>query len=310
VSQKLTLMINLFAYSDKGITNNPQLRDFDYARRINDVETTKTRSEHHLISPGESETVLSLARSLTSGASWTVSNPDGFTSRFTWSGVNPVLRTERGSQAIIDGSTITVERQASSRVVRLTFSASPGSGIVAGDEIFLGPGSGLNAINQGIYSVVAASGNTVDVLSDDMVNEPAVAITDVADVYAYSAGPVRFGDFLRVTNTAFNYGNRGEFQITKVTSRFVEVQNANVVPEGPITANIVVYDQLYKMTYVESDQKVNVYVNGSATPTQLEPVQDGEPGLVAVYLVRGPVFSVQIENVGNNAANVTTFFAT
>lgn len=305
------MLINLFAYSDAERTNNPQLRDFDYARRISDVPTTKTKSERHVVSVGESETVLSLQRTLTTGASWTVSNPDGVTSRYTWSGVNPVLRTERTGSALVGGgSTVDVARLATSKVVRLTFSASPGTGIVAGDEIFLGPGSGLNALNQGIFTVVAAAGNTVDILSEDMVNEAGIVIDDVDDVYAYSSGPVRVGDFLRVTPTAFNFGNRGEYQITKVTSRFVEVQNANVVPEGPVTADVVVYDQLYKLTYIEVDQKVNVYVNGSATPSQVEPIQDGEPALIGVYLVRGPVFSVRIENVGVNAANVTTFFAT
>jgi hypothetical protein len=310
VSQTLTMLVNIFAYSDSVKSNNPRLRDFDYARQISDVATSKTRSQQHIINIAEEETVLSMLRPLTGGASWTVSNPEGFTARYTWSGTNPVLRTERTGGSFVDGNTVSVARQATSRVVRLTFSNLLAAGIIAGDELFIGEGSGLTPLNQGIFTVVAASGNTIDVLSNDMVNETAIVATTAADVYAFSAGPVRTGDFLRVTSTAFNFGNRGDFQITKITSRFVEIQNANLVPEGPVTANVVVYDQLYKLTYIESDQKVNVYVNGSADPTVLEPIQDGEPGLVAVYLVRGSVFSVRIENVGLNAANVTTFFAT
>jgi hypothetical protein len=304
------MLVNLFAYSDSVKSNNPRLRDFDYARQITDIPTSKTRSQQHIINVAEEETVLSTLRSLTSGSSWTISNPNGVTSRYTWSGIDPVLRTERIGGAFMNGDTIDVSRLATSRVVRLTFSNPLATGIVAGDQVFIGEGSGLNPLNQGIFTVVAASGSIIDVLSDSMVNETGVVATDVTDVYAYSAGPVREGDFLRVTSSSFNYGNRGDFQITAVTSRYVEVQNSNVVPEGPVTANIVVYDQLYKITYIESDQKVNVYVNGSSDPTVLEPIVDGEPGLVAVYLVRGSVYSIRIENVGLNAANVTTFFAT
>lgn len=309
MSQTLTMLINLFAYSDGAKTNNPQLRDFDYARRISDVPTSKTRSQQHIVNVAEQETVLSMLRPLTTGATWTVSNPNGVTARYTRSGVNPVLRTERLGGDWADGDTVSVARLANSRVWRLTFSNVIPAGVQAGDEIFLGEGSGLSLLNLGIFTVVAAAQYSIDVLSDSMVNETA-AVISALDMYVYSPGPVRIGDFLRVTNTGFNFGNRGDFQITRVTSRFIEVQNMNLVPEGPITQDVTVYDQLYKLTYIEADQKVNVYVNNATSPITLEPVQDGEPGLVAVYLVRGPVFSVQIENVGLNPANVTTFFAT
>lgn len=314
MAQAFTLLINLFAYSDGQPTNNPQLRDFDYARRLQDVPTSKTRTQQHIVSINESETVMSLQRSLASGSSWTISNPEGVTARWEWSGLSPGLRTERGGSALTTASTVSVVRQGNSQVVRLTFSESPGTGIVAGDEIYLGPNSGLSPMNSGIFTVVAASGpgKWVEVLAQDMVNESLAAVLDETDIYAFSSGPVRVGDYLRVSDTAFNFGNRGEYQITRVTSRFLEVQNSNVVPEGstPITADIVVYDQLYKLTYLESDQPVNVYVNGATSPIAVEPVQAGQGGLVGVLLWRGPVYSLVIENVGFNAANIVSFFAT
>lgn len=314
MAQAFTLLINLFAYSDGQPTNNPQLRDFDYARRLQDVPTSKTRTQQHIVSINESETVMSLQRSLASGSSWTISNPEGVTARWEWSGANPGLRTERSGSALTTASTVSVVRQGNSQVVRLTFSDSPGSGISAGDEIYLGPNSGLSPINSGIFTVVAANGPAkwVEVLAQDMVNESLVAVVDESEIYAFSSGPVRVGDYLRVSSTSFNFGNRGEYQITRVTSRFLEVQNSNVVPEGatPITADIVVYDQLYKLTYLESDQPVNVYVNGATSPIAVEPVQAGQGGLVGVFLWRGPVYSLVIENVGFNAANIVSFFAT
>lgn len=314
MAQAFTLLINLFAYSDGQPTNNPQLRDFDYARRLQDVPTSKTRTQQHIVSINESETIMSLQRSLTSGSSWTISNPEGVTSRWAWSGINPGLRTERAGSALTNSSTVSVVRQGNSQVVRLTFSHSPGSGIVAGDEIYIGPNSGLSPINSGIFTVVAANtlAKWVEVIAQDMVNESLVAVAEASEIYAFSAGPVRVGDYLRVSDTAFNFGNRGEYQITKVTSRFLEVQNSNVVPEGstPIAGDIVVYDQLYKLTYLEADQPVNVYINGASTPIAVEPVQAGQGGLVGVLLWRGPVYSLVIENVGFNAANIVSFFAT
>jgi hypothetical protein len=192
----------------------------------------------------------------------------------------------------------------------LTFSDSPGTGIVSGDTLYLGPASGVTTLNEGAFPVVAASGTWVEVLAPDMVNETAITVADPADIYAFSPGPVRVGDSVLVNNTAFNFGNRGEFQITAMTSRWLEIQNSDLVLEGPITADIVVYDQLYKLTYLESDQPVNVYLNGSAQAMKIEPISEGQGGLVGFLLWRGPVYSVSIENVGYESANITSFFAT
>jgi len=309
VSQAFTLFINLFAYSDGSPTNNPSLKDFDYSRRLSDVPTSKTRTQQHLISVNETDSILSLVRALTTGASWTITNPEGVTAKWAWSGTNPVLRTERTGSALTNTSTVSIARQGNSSVVRFTFSVSPGTGIISGDEIYLGPNSGVTALNQGIYPVVAASGNWVEVLAPNMVNESAVVTNTASDIYAYSAGPVRVGDSVRVSSTSFNFGNRDEYQITKVTSRWFEVQNSNTVPEGPITADIVIYDQLHKLTYLETDQPVNIYINGSSTAITVEPIQEGQGGLVGVFLWRGPVYSLSIENVGYSTANVTSFFA-
>ena len=310
MSQTFTLFINLLSYNDTVPTNSPSLSTFNWARRLSDIPTDKSGSKQHVVSVNQVESILSLQRSLTTGASWTVSNTVGVTARWTWSGVNPTLRTERVGSALTTSSTINVVRQGNSKVVKLTFSGSPGTGIVSGDTLYLGSNSGVNALNEGMFSVVSAGGTWIEVLGPDMVNESGVVVVDPTDIYAFSAGPVRVGDSLLVNNVAFNFGNREESQITAVTSRWLEVQNSNVVPEGPITADIVVYDQLYKLTYLESDQPVNVYINSSAQAMQIEPIQEGQGGLVGFLLWRGPVYSVSIENLGYEPANITSFFAT
>ena len=309
MSQALTLFLNLFVYSDGIPTNSPSLRDFDWSRRLSDIPTSKSRSQQHIVSAGETDTVLALQRPLTTGASWTITNPEGVASRWTWLGVNPMLRTERTGSALTTSSTVTIVRQANSTVVKLTFSDSPGTAIVAGDEIYIGASSGLSLFNQGVFSVVAAGGTWVEVLSSSMVNE-VDTIADPTAIYAYSSGPVRVGDYVNVSNAAFSFGNRGEYTVTTVTSRFFEVQNSNVIPEGPITADVVVYDQLYKLTYLETDQPVNVYINGAAVPLKVEPIQEGQCGMVGMLLWRGPVYALSIENVGYNPANITTLFTT
>jgi hypothetical protein len=194
-------------------------------------------------------------------------------------------------------------------VVRVNFGTKiVGTSIVVGDEIYFGAGSGLSASEQGVYPIVGVSTNYVDIIAPDLVDQ-VVTLADAADVYAFSSGPVRVNDYVRL-GTAFAFGNRGEFQVTRVTSRFIEFQNGECIPEGPITQDLTIYEQVYKVLFLESDQRVNVYINGAVTPLAIEPYMDGQSGMVGYLMVRTPVYSLSIENLGETAANVTTFFAT
>ena len=311
MGQLLTVYTTVFAYSDGSETNNPRLQDFSYQRQIADQPTSKTRSQQYIVSPSETETALNVQRTITTGASWVVNSIENtLMARLTWTGINPVLRVERTGSTLVNGGTYSITRQASSKVVRVDFGIkSVGTGLIVGDEIYFGPGSGLLESEQGVYSIVGSTSTTVDIIAPLLIDQVGLVITSAVDIYAFSAGPVRVNDFVKI-NSAFSFGNRGEFKLTKVTSRFIEFQNGNVIPEGPITQDITFYDQLYKTMFLESDQVVNIYINGSLVPITIEPYCPGQNGLVGYLLMRSPVFLVSIENLGNADAHVTTFFAT
>lgn len=320
MSQALTVFLNIFAYSDGAPTNNPRLRDFDYARQIPDVPTSKTRSEQHEISPSEDETIISLARTIdsTPPPTWTVSVDTGAKTRLTWSTNNPVLRTERiTGTPLIAGDVYTVARLGASQVVRITLPASRslGAGIVQNDEIILGADSGLDLIFQGVYIVVGSGTSVgqqyVDIIAPDLEDNPAVTVGAAPVIYTFSPGPVRVGDTIKIPD-GFSYGNRGEFIVTAVTSRYVEYRNQDAAPEAvtPATADddIVIYDQLYKFCYIESNQKVKLFVN-DGNEMLIEPHACGQAGLVGFFMLRGPVYKVRIENLGPTPATVMSFFA-
>ena len=312
MGQLLTVYTTIFAYSDGSETNNPRLQDFSYQRQIPDQPTSKTRSQQYIVSPSETETALNVQRPIISGTSWSINAvADTLYAQASWTGmVNPILRTERTGSTLANADIYSITRQSSSKVVRVDFgSKSVGTGLLVGDEIYFGPGSGLVDSDQGVYSIVGSTSHTVDIIAPSLGDQAGMIIVSASDIYAFSSGPVRVNDFVKV-GSAFSFGNRGEFKVTQVTSRFVQFHNSDLIIEGPITQDITFYDQLYKTMFLESDQTINVYINGSSTPITIEPYCPGQNGLIGYLLMRSPVFLISIENLGNADAHVTTFFAT
>lgn len=320
MNQALTVLLNIFAYSDGAQTNNPRLRDFDYSRQIQDIPTSKTRSEQHVISPSEEEIIVSLARPIdsTPPATWTTSVQSAGKVRLTWSTNNPGLRTERVTGTpLVDGDVYATARLGQSQVVRITLPSgrSLGAGIQANDELLIGSGSGLNAIFEGTYPVVGSGVDSgqqyVDIIAPDMEDNPSVTIEGTPEMFVFSPGPVRVGDTIRVPD-GFSYGNRGEYLVTSVTSRWVEYRNQEAFPETVTPAtpddDIVFFDQLYKFCYIEADQRVKLYIN-DGNAIIVDPTTPGQAGLIGYFLLRGPVYKVRVENLGPVQASVMSFFA-
>jgi hypothetical protein len=314
MTQHVNTYISLLCYSDGEVTNSPRLIDYNYQIQIPDQETSRTRSQKYIVSPSESEYVLNQKRDLTTGASWEVSvSPSSAVSsvRLKWTGINPNLRTERTTgRTFVSSSAVTLMRVTGSKVMKITsLGKSFSSNITVGDELYISPSCGMsNPSDAGKYPVVGIenSGESVLVFAPDMMNDDFVSVS--SDIYAFSSGPVRDGDFVKL-GSAFAFSNRGQFKVTMVTSRFFEIQNPNYMNET-VTQDVEIFDTLYKTTVITTDQTVELYVNDSQTPLTIEPYLAGNIGLVGYFTWRGPVYQLRVTNVGNVEANVSTFFST
>jgi hypothetical protein len=173
-------------------------------------------------------------------------------------------------------------------------------GMVAGDGVTLG--TGFATLNQGDFTIVNVGADFVEFTNKLASNE-----TVTAQVEIYSSGPVQIGDTLCLTSTAFSFPNRGQFKILRVTDALVEFSNADVVPETGITGvgatELVVYSSSWNWMLMAMEGKAIVRLNGDTdSGVEVEPQSDGDivndPGL---FLKRGKVFSVDIENPGLTA---------
>lgn len=320
MSQLLNLFVNIIVYSDGAESNNPQLRDVDYSRKFYNVPTGNPFTRCFTVPPQATLSVVQLARTLLQDLTtqYLVTLQGNTTYRFQFvGGTNPVLRTARvrAYNALTEFDVTKV-----GDVVRYTWNgtgADPNfatNGVIVGDAFHVEAGGNFNPLNEGTFTVVTVTDDYVEVLNSSGVAELSVAvgpsIGGAIPLDYYSAAGVQVDDQVRITDAAFNIENRGVFTVTAVTSTYFEISNGNPgIPEGPVTLTavdgVVFYPDVYKLCYIESDRKAIVRINGSTTNyIELEPIISGDPKQVAVFLVRGPVYKLELVNSDLQTANI------
>jgi len=320
MSQNLNLLIHLLAYSD-GVSNNPQLRDLDYARQFIGVETQNSYDRRFSIAPQSTLEVMTTARSLLQDATtqYQVYFYSGNTFRWVFKGgTDPVLKTQR---ALTYDALTEFNVTKTGDVVKYLWNgngadpAFAANGVIEGDIFYVESGGNFNILNEGSFTIVGVGADYVEVLNDRGVAETGIAAgTDIDGVYIpidiFAASGIQVSDQVKISSGAFNIENQGIFTINKITSQYFEINNGNPgIPEGPFTIgdadSVIFFPDIYKWCYIEADQKVSVRINADASDNiEIEPIVANDSNQVGVYLQRGGVWKLVLANNGNTTANV------
>jgi len=161
--------------------------------------------------------------------------------RIRWNGTgsNPNFRTRR---ALMVSNTTTVNvLRLNDTVARIQFSVAIGSNPKINDVLLfekendLGLVSPFNPVNQGVPArIVGVGTNYLDV--DDagvLVNESNILLgVNYLDVLkVFSSIGVQITDVLKISSSAFNYGNRGTYKVIFVSSDYIDIEAPSLVPE-------------------------------------------------------------------------------
>ncbi len=322
MSQLLNLLLNLTIYSDSEVSNDPSLKDVDYERQLLGIPTDNSFGRKQALAPATTSSIINLARSLAQDATTqytiTAVAGQGNTYRFVWvGGTNPLLRTVRATSQ--DATTqFTVTQMGNVQRFTATSGTLPAfvaNGVVVGDQLNVetNTASPFNPLNQGVFTIVTVAATYLEVLNPSGVAEGPIilgTLTSGLPVFSeYSAAGVQVSDEAKITASAFNIENRGEFNVSKVTAKYFDIDNGTPgIPEGPITlgdaSGIVFYPSIYKLLYIESDRKISIRINGDTSDRiEVEPVTAGDPRFVGVFLQRGGVYSLTLANNGLVTAN-------
>lgn len=310
----LSLIVHLNAQSDQNPSNAPNLENFKWTRETSGLNISNPSSIMFSLAPGESRSLFDGIRTLAQDGStqYDIALKPANSSIYVLShsgGTAPEFRAPRVSGA---DATTAVTVTVNGPVV--TFSSTAGTsfalivgGVVVGDYVRIG--DLFNAGNQGEWQIIARTATSFSVVNDLAVAEgPVVLGAGFADqVRIYGAAGVQPGDTLLI-DSGFSLVTQGSYIVTSVADNFLEFSSTEVLPEeGPITTQVAVYSSAKRLVYLESDQHVDMILNGVGG-NEINPLADScgcvKPGM---FLRTSLVYSMSVTNDSLSSAKL--FFA-
>ena len=179
--------------------------------------------------------------------------------------------------------------------------------VVVGDILYVGPGAGFSQANQGYFTIIAKSANSLTIQNLNSAGQTA-EILDPTQFIAYSNGggvsnQVQVGDKV-IISAGFSQATQGTYEITAIAPLFFEV--AIAAPNGiPIESNIiptatgmVFYSAAKQFILIAAQQTCSVQVNGDTSNSiMLQPTEPNNQERPALYLQQGTVYSLSVTNL-------------
>lgn len=318
----LNIITQLLAYSDATVSDNPQLRNIDWTRRISGIAISKPEFDTRVIAPGESHTIFDGSRTTSLSGSSVLEiellSPSENRYRVTATSGPSGFRTARSVSGIV-GAVVTVNNNS---VATFAFSGATLTGVIVGDILRVkgqvtndtGPFA-FSPTNAGLWKIIGVSGSTVQAVrlvgqSFSGVNETVATAT--ADVSFYSSSGVQVGDTVDITGT-FSMATHRAYQISDVTPDTFDLVSAMPLPEETVTyvsGSIAFYVGAKKLVYVEVDQDAVVRFNEDESDNnRVNPIIAGESSLVGYLHKYGTSYRVVLINKSINSLNVKYFLA-
>lgn len=323
MNSTLNLQLHAISFFDNVPSNNPFLRHFDLTYKLLGVPVKSPEQRTYLIPPGSSEIIYDGTRTTAIGPAteFDITKPyvDKDIYRFTWNGTgpNPAFRTDRAI-----GITTATQFSITVNGPVATYSVSSGpfntASVQVGDILLIQDGAGASAANQGRFSIIAVTSNSVSVQNLSAVAQTFTILNPDRFLIFSNGGSnnqAQIKDTLLIRG-GFSPAIYGAYEIVEVAPEWIEV--AVGIPNGfplqnniaPGANNFVIYKSLKKFVLLAAQQKVFVRFNDhSADDVLVEPVEANNPERPGVLLKYGSFYRLIIRNEGLHAAPVVVALA-
>lgn len=314
----LNVVNQLLAYDDATESNNPNLKPFDWSRKIYSIPLTNASSDVKKIAPNESVVLFNGTKSSgISGTSVSLSIVDLANSvyRLTSSGSN-VFRTARAIDT--NSSTTCTVSTNNNAIAEFNFSNGTFTSVQEGDEMLIKAGGVFGELNAGIWIVVAVAGNIVSAVrptGEDFMygalTTPVFGAGFADELMIYSAAGIRAGDKMSIEG-ALSSVSRRVYQIKSATPKYVEFVSGVPLPSQSGVAvgasDIIFYSNAKKILYIEADQDAIVQLNGETSESnRLTPQKNGDSTAPAYLHKFGDTWSCTVINRSVNQMSVVWF---
>lgn len=298
------------AYTDVNATTNPAKKHFDWRTECKGLPVSRPSARQFSIPPGETVQLFNGIRSLaldnTTELELTRNKSKEGVYRLTWvDGTSPEFRQERFDPAILEGKTLQITINGETALFEFN---EPLSDIQVGDCMFIpsiktgDPDTQISPLNSGYWQILRVNGDVVTCRRPGGQPFQAVdqAVTLKANhLFVFGTAGVQVGDKIEIQG-GFASVSYGTYKVTEVTSRWVEFEAEQVLPEetakvGP--DDLIVYTAAKRFVRVEVDQPASLFVNGVSTEClRVEPIEAGDVQSVGWHESFGSMWALSIKN--------------
>ena len=311
---KLNLLVHVNTYTDSNDTNNPSLNNSKWTRDSQGLSVCEPESRAVKLASGQSLSLFSGAVTLTSDntTTWNISLKPGTSNTYRIShnsGTLPQFRVARN-----EGSDATTQVTVTKNAKLITFSSTAGTVfdlitglVIVGDEVRIG--DQFNVANRGKFKILDRSATSFTIENEIGVAEGPITLgAGFADqVNIYSTDGVQIGDKIDMVD-GFSPVILGTYDITDVSHDYLEFFSADSLPSQSVISNnpeaFLIYRNAKQFLYLESDQSLDLKINGSSITNSLEPMNAGTAKKPGIFMSSSSLKSVEIINKSQNTANV------
>jgi hypothetical protein len=314
----LSQFIKIVAFDDTNQTNAPKLQSINWNRdTLQGIPVEAPSNNEYTIPALASRNVFDGTRTLeydaTTQFSVVLSGLDPNRYRLTWTGgTDPGFRQAR-TVNVSGGSLIFVVNTNQTVVVTHTAGAVFGN-VQAGDDLFI-PGAStgdtgpFSTLNEGHWVVLAASTTSLTIVRETGLVfsglPQTVVVTNNSQFLVFSSDGVQVDDVVMLLS-GFYPALLHSYEILEVTSKFVEFESSSPLPNQttiPGDGSMVVFDQAKRWLYLETNQEVQLTINGVSLPP-VTPFLAGDDGKVGTWMAASIIYSMVISNNSTQQARV------
>lgn len=275
----LNLNYQLLIFKDNPGNAKPNIRTPDITDSFQGLTLNNVKTDDPTIQPGETKTIAVTTRTLAQDTTteYAIERPwaakDLVRLRWDGTGTNPVFRTARALAT--DATTAITITRTSPRTARIASTGGTpldSSAVQQGDILQFGIStdsftSPFGDQNNGKEFVVTGFGSHyVDVIDEGTIGLDSAIVLGSGFAQAlrvFSAGPVRIGDTVHIEAAGLLSNNVGDFQITGISSDYVEFCNPYGSPQTFVTTGnmVKVYDHLIGFLYIRTSGPIRLTTN-------------------------------------------------
>jgi hypothetical protein len=196
----------------------------------------------------------------------------------------------------------------------LTFTSTGGTlfalianGVVVGDQVRIS--TLFNTSNQGLFTILSRTATSFTIENETGLAEGPITLGAgfSTQVNIYSASGVYIGDKIDITG-GFSSVTWGTYDITDVSHDYIEFYTTESLPTESAVSNnpaaFSIYRNCKQFVYIESDQKLDIRVNGSSITNYIEPIQIGTTQYPGIFMSTSSIKSIVVDNISTESADV------